>query len=408
MRIIVIGAGVVGTTSAWYLLKDGHDVTVVERNAHSAMETSYANAGGICPGFAGPWAAPGMPWKALRWLFQDSAPLKVRPRFDPAQWKWLAQFTANCTRSRFAQNKARMQAMAHYSKRCLTELVEETGIEYDAAHKGILHLFTTDAEMTIGHASSRVLTEMGIEHRLLQPSEIVQIEPALGLRSQTFSGGIHLTTDETGDCRLFTQALAILAEQRGARFLYNTDATRLLIKNGRIHGLETPQETLEADAYVVAAGPFSRSLLASAGLSAPIYPVKGYSLTCTISDNQAAPVSCVMDEHSKVMITRLGSRLRAAGMAELAGFDPTPTPSARRLLLERVKTLFPNASDYDKAEWWCGFRPMTPDGPARLGQSVIDNLFINIGHGSNGWTQACGTSRVLADLMAGRTPQVSA
>lgn len=408
MRIIVIGAGVVGVTTAWHLLKDGHQVTVVERNAGPALETSFANAGGICPGFAGPWAAPGVPLKALGWLFRESAPLKLRPRIDPAQWAWLARFVLNCTRARFARNKARMQAMAHYSKRCLTQIVEETGIEYDAARKGIVHLFTTEEEMALGRRSSQVLDRLGIEHRLLDPAQIAAVEPALGRGGPGFAGGIHLTTDETGDCRLFTERLAALAGARGARFLYRTRAMRLAVGSGRVTGLETARDTLEADAYVVAAGPFSRALLAGAGISVPLYPVKGYSLTCAISDADGAPVSSVMDEHSKIMVTRLGSRLRAAGMAELAGFDPGIAPAAQRFIVERLKVLFPTAARYQDGEWWCGFRPMTPDGPARIGRSALANLFLNVGHGSNGWTQACGAARVTADLIAGRAPEVPA
>lgn len=408
MRIIVVGAGVVGVTTAWYLLKDGHDVTVVERNVGPALETSFANAGGICPGFAGPWAAPGMPIKALRWLFQESAPLKIRPRMDPAQWAWLAQFMMNCTSKRFDRNKVQMQAMAHYSKRCLNELVEETGINYDAGRQGILHLFTTDSEMALGRRSSAVLETLGIEHRLLDASQISSVEPALAQSPQRFSGGIHLTTDETGDCHLFTERLADYARELGVRFLYQTAATQLSVRGNQVIGLETRGETLKADAYVVAAGPFSRRLLSGAGISVPLYPVKGYSLTCEFSDTSCAPLSSVMDEHSKVMITRLGTRLRAAGMAELTGFDTTLRPAAQRLILDRLRTLFPNAADYDMAEWWCGFRPMTPDGPTRVGRTAIPNLFINVGHGSNGWTQACGTSRVLADTVSGRTPHLPA
>ncbi|MBK0326075.1 D-amino acid dehydrogenase [Rhodobacteraceae bacterium F11138] len=407
MRIIVIGAGVVGVTTAWYLQKDGHDVTVVERNSAPALETSFANAGGICPGFAGPWAAPGMPLKALRWLFQDTAPLKIRPQLDLAQWAWLAKFTANCTKARFDRNKARMQAMAHYAKACLDQITEETGIEYDAAQKGILHLFTTESEMTLGHRSAKVLSDLGIAHRLLSSDEIAAVEPALGQGNETFTGGIHLTEDATGDCRLFTDRLADLARKRGARFHFDTSATRLTVADGQVTGLETTADRFEADAYVVAAGPFSRALLASAGISVPLYPVKGYSLTCPISDSSAAPVSSIMDEHSKIMITRLGTRLRVAGMAELEGFNANIGQPARTFMLDRLKTLFPAAAQYEQADWWCGFRPMTPDGAVRLGQSGLSNLFLNVGHGSNGWTQACGTSKVLSDLIAGRPPELA-
>jgi D-amino-acid dehydrogenase len=406
MRVLVIGAGVVGITSAWYLTKEGHEVTVVDRRSGPALETSFGNAGGVCPGFAGPWAAPGMPLKAIKWLFQEAAPLKWRPRADLRQWRWLAAFVHNCTSERFARNKARMQRMAHYSKACLGALREETGIAYDHAANGVLQIFATQEELDGGERAARVLAQMGVEHRLVSSQELFAIEPALAGTRESLAGGLHLPGDETGDCHLFCRALSAVLRDQGCTLRFDTEVTHLERSGERIIGALTRAGRIEADAFVVATGPWTPRLLGPLGIDMPIYPVKGYSLTCEIAEEAAAPRSSVMDEHSKVMITRLGRRIRAAGIAELAGFDTTIAHAARKALRERVEALFPGGGRYGQATYWCGFRPMTPDGPARIGPAACTNLFLNVGHGSNGWTQACGTSRVLADLMAGRRPEI--
>ncbi|WP_366653644.1 D-amino acid dehydrogenase [Fodinicurvata sp. EGI_FJ10296] len=411
MHVIVIGAGVVGVTTAWYLADNGHEVTVIDRASGPAMETSFANAGGVCPGFAGPWAAPGMPLKALKWMSQASAPLKIRPRADFRQWQWLARFTANCTDARYVRNKARMQRMAHYSKACLVALRQKTGIAYDHASEGVLQVFRTDDEMEAGARNAQVLAELEIPHQVLGPSDLSAVEPALAKSATTFTGGLHLTDDETGDCHLFCQKLAALLAERGVEFKFDTDVRTLTRDGGRITGVVADSGTIAADACVVATGAFAGEILRPLGIATTVYPVKGYSLTCDLSgteDEQAAcaPRSSIMDEHSKVMVTRLGSRLRAAGVAELAGFDRRLPKTATQGLLDTVRTLFPDAADYARPNFWCGFRPMTPDGPARIGATRFDNLFLNTGHGSNGWTQACGTSKVVADIVSGRQPEI--
>lgn len=406
MRIIIVGAGVIGVTSAWYLTRAGHEVTVLERNSTVARETSFGNAGGVCPGFAGPWAAPGMPQKALKWMFQAQAPLKFRPRADVRQWIWLASFLRNCTAARFADNKSRMQRMAHYSKACLVALRQETGIRYDHGTGGVLQIFATQAEAEHGAAGARVLTKLGIEHRLLTRDEALEIEPGLAASDAPLTGGVHLLTDEVGDCHLFSQELAKLAQQEGCHFLFDQTVTALVPSNGKVTGVLTQSGLLEADAVVLATGPHAAALLKPLGIALPVYPVKGYSMTCDITDPALAPRSSVMDEHSKVMITRLGTRLRAAGVAEIAGFDKNPRPATLEALRARVTRLFPGAADYSQPTYWHGFRPMTPDGVARIGPTAYKNLYLNTGHGSNGWTQACGASRVLADMIDGRTPEI--
>lgn len=401
MKVLVIGAGVVGLTTAWYLMKHGHEVTVIERRSGPAMETSFGNAGGVCPGFAGPWAAPGMPFKALKWMFKENAPLKFRPRLDPRQWSWMIRFLANCTAPRFAENKARMQRMAHYSKACLVALREETGIAYDDAAKGVLQIFATQEEMAGGVRAAAVLERLGVSHRLVERDGIAEIEPALVAGGAPIAGGLHLPDDETGDCRLFCTRLAELLAERGCTFFYDTSVLRLVRSRGSIERVVTTEGEMQADAYVVACGPFAPALLRTAGIPLPVYPVKGYSITCEITTAERAPRSSVMDEHSKVMITRLGNRLRAAGMAEIVGFDSSLRRGAIAGIRNRVQALFPDAGDYNGASVWCGFRPMTPDGPARVGSTRLDNLFLNAGHGSNGWTQACGSSNILASIISG-------
>ena len=409
MRVMVLGAGVIGTSSAYYLAKSGHEVVVVDRRSGPALETSFANAGGICPGFAGPWAAPGMPANIVRWLFTRQAPLVLRPSLDPHQWRWLIRFLRNCSAERFARNKARMQRIAHYSKACLKELCEDTGIAFDHGTGGVLQIFRTEEELAGAEKSTRVLAEFGVMHRILDPEGVLGVEPALRMAAANFAGGLHLPDDETGDCHKFTVALAELLRRRGVVFKFNTSAKQLPLEGGRIAGIVTDQGMLEADAYVVALGSAAAGVLRPLGVDLPIYPVKGYSVTVDIDPNVPAPRSSVMDEHYKVMITRLGTRLRAAGVAELAGDDISIRASGPATVLRSLRELFPQtalACAGGAPNAWAGLRPMTPDGPPYLGATGIANLYVNVGQGSNGWTQACGCGQVVADIVCGRRPQI--
>jgi D-amino-acid dehydrogenase len=409
MRVMVLGAGVIGTSCAYYLAKAGHEVAVVERRSGPGLETSFANAGGICPGFAGPWAAPGMPLKVARWLFSADAPVVVRPQFDPHQWRWLAGFLRNCDAERFARNKTRMQRIAHYSKACLKELREETHIAFDHGTGGVLQLFRTENELASADKSARVLAEFGVEHRILDAEGVVAVEPALRAAAVTLAGGLHLPGDETGDCHAFTSAIARLLRERGVEFRFDTKIEHLATEQDRIAGVITDRGTLYADAFVVALGCEAVHLLRPLGVDLSIYPVKGYSVTIDIDGSAPAPRSSVMDEHTKVMITRLGTRLRAAGMAEIAGSDVSIRPSGPATVLRSLGELFPQVAMNGRASGakaWAGLRPMTPDGPPYLGATRIANLFVNVGHGSNGWTQACGCGRVAADIISGRRPEI--
>jgi len=402
MKVLVLGAGVIGTACAWYLAKAGHEVVVVDRQPGPARETSFANAGGVCPSFAGPWAAPGMPFKVAKWLFAAHAPLMLRPRLDLHQWRWLAGFLRNCTAERFAQNKARMQRIAHYSKACLVALREETGIAYDHGTGGVLQIFRTQEEIDGGARAAKVLTSFSIPHRIVDRGEATQIEPSLSTSTVPIAGALHLPADETGDCHLFSEALVELSRRRGVSFMFDTDVERLIVDGGQLDGVVTSRGTLRADATVIALGSEAALLLRPAGIDLPIYPVKGYVATFPIDHDDMAPRSCVMDEHSKVMITRLGNRLRAAGVAEIAGYDRAIDPQQCKAVESVARDLFPAANADGRAEYWACLRPMTPDGPPYLGPTPIGGLFLNLGQGSNGWTQACGCGQIVADLVSGR------
>lgn len=407
MRVLVLGAGVIGTTTAYYLHKAGHEVVVVDRQPDVAMETSFGNAGGVCPGFAGPWAAPGMPLKVLRWLFARHAPLSLRPRLDARQWRWLAAFLGNCTAERFARNKVRMQCIAHYSKACLVALREETGITYDHGTGGVLQIFRTGEEMDGARHVAKVLHSFDVKHRLVNPQEAMEIEPALRHADVTLAGGLHLPDDETGDCHLFTLRLAQWLKERGVVFKFDTPIENLIAEGDAVAGVVTSRGKLTADRYVVALANDAPFLLRPLGVDIPVYPVKGYSITIEAARTDRSPRSSVMDEHSKVMVTRLGNRIRAAGIAEVAGYDCAVNERKAATVLDAARALFPQAGDYNHASYWTGLRPMTPDGPPYLGVTPLRNLLLNVGQGSNGWTQACGCGRVVADLVSARKPDIN-
>jgi len=384
---------------------------VLDRQRGPALETSFANAGGICPGFAGPWAAPGMAAKVARWLFARHAPIVWRPRLDPYQWRWLFQFLRNCAPERFGRNKARMQRIAHYSKACLKDLFAETSIAFDHGTGGVLQVFRTEAALAAALNAARVLAEFGVSHRIVDAQGAMAIEPALRVATVKLAGGLHLPDDETGDCRKFTVALAELLSRRGVVFKFDTNVQRLLFEGDRVTGVVTNQGTFDADAYVVALGSEAVRVLRPLGIDLPIYPVKGFSITLDIDESTPAPRSSVMDEHSKVMMTRLGNRLRAAGLAEIAGYDTSIRPSGPATVLHSLREFFPHAARdrgaaAETVNAWAGLRPMTPDGPPYLGATKFSNVFLDLGQGSNGWTQACGCGRVVADIVSGRRPDI--
>ncbi|MDB5379519.1 MAG: D-amino acid dehydrogenase small subunit [Rubritepida sp.] len=406
MRILVLGSGVVGVTSAWYLAKAGHEVTVVDRQPAPGMETSFANAGQVSPGYSAPWAGPGIPVKAIKWLLMRHRPLVVWPQFDPAFWSWLVRMLANCTEAAYATNKGRMVRVAEYSRDMLRELRAETAIQYDQRMQGTLQLFRTQKQLDHVGADTAVLEKEGVAYELLDAAGCARAEPALARVPGKYLGGLRLPGDETGDAHVFTQELAKLAAAAGVTFRQGVTIRRLLAEGGRITGVETDQGTLTADRYVVALGSFSTGLMRPLGIPIPVYPVKGYSITVPITNPEAAPVSTVMDESYKVAITRLGDRIRVGGTAELSGFSLHLRQARRDTLEYSVGDLFPDGGDIARASFWTGLRPMTPDGTPIIGATKYQNLFLNTGHGTLGWTMACGSGRVLADLVSGVTPDI--
>ncbi len=402
MKIVILGAGVIGVASAWYLAQAGHEVTVIDRQPAPARETSYANAGEVSPGYSAPWAAPGIPLKAIRWMFQRHAPLVVQPRPDLAKLSWLARMLMNCTPEAYKVNKARMVRLAEYSRDCLEALREETGIRYDERTQGTLQLFRKEAQVEAAEKDIAVLREGGVAFEVLDRAGCLAIEPGLKGAVGEIAGGLRLPGDETGDCYKFTTRLAEMAAEAGVRFRWNTGVERLLVEGGRVCGAVTAEGEVRADAVVVALGSYSPALVKPLGLNLPVYPVKGYSLTLPVVDEAVAPVSTVMDETYKVAITRLGDRIRVGGLAEIAGFDLSLREARKATLLHSVEGLFGGAGDSAKASFWCGLRPMTPDGTPVVGRTEVPGLWLNTGHGTLGWTMAAGSGRVIADLMSGR------
>ncbi len=406
MKIIVLGSGVVGVTSAWYLAQAGHEVTVIDRQPAAGMETSFANAGQVSPGMSAPWAAPDTPRKAILWMMMRHRPLVFWPVPDRALIDWVRRFLGNCNAEAYARNKGRMVRLAEYSRDRLRDLRTVTGVSYDDGQRGLLQLFRTQKQADHVGDDTAVLDRIGVPYTVLDRAGCIAQEPALAGVQQKFVGGLRLPGDETGDAHIFTQRLAAMAEAAGVVFRYGVAIEKLLVEGGRIAGVATKAGVLTADSYVVALGSYSPALLRAAGISLPVYPVKGYSITMPVADEAEAPVSTVMDETFKVAITRLGDRIRVGGTAELAGFSNTLREPRRRTLVHSVTDLFPHGGDVSRAKFWTGLRPMTPDGPPVIGPTKIANLWLNTGHGTLGWTMSCGSGALLADLMSGTRPNI--
>ncbi len=405
MHIVILGSGVVGVTSAWYLRQAGHEVTVIDREAGPAQETSAGNAGQISPGYAAPWAAPGVPLKAIKWMFQRHAPLAISLDGTRFQLQWMWHMLRNCNTAHYQQNKARMVRLAEYSRDCIKALRDETGIQYEGRQGGTLQLFRSEAQFENASRDIKVLEQEGVPYQLLEASQLAQAEPALAHVVHKLTGGLRLPNDETGDCQLFTQRLMEMARQAGVNFRYNTPVDALLRDGDKIVGVKCGEETVTADGYVMAFGSYSTQML-SGIVDIPVYPLKGYSLTIPITDPSGAPVSTVLDETYKIAITRFDNRIRVGGMAEIVGFN-TDLLAARRATLEMVvRDLYPHGGDVSQATFWTGLRPMTPDGTPIIGRTSCSNLWLNTGHGTLGWTMACGSGQLLSDVISGRTPAI--
>ncbi|WP_395700191.1 D-amino acid dehydrogenase [Aquabacterium sp.] len=406
MKITILGAGVIGTTTAYYLAKAGHQVTVLERQPGPALETSFANAGEVSPGYSAPWAGPGVPLKAIKWLLMHHSPLVIKPMLDAAMWRWGAAMLRNCTEARYRVNKARMVRLAEYSRDCMVQLRADTGIAYDERMQGTLQLFRTQKQLDGTAKDIEILQQYGVPYQLLDRSGYLQYEPALAEVQEKFVGALRLPGDETGDCFLFTNRLAELAQAAGVQFRFGTPIRRLVAEGGKLKGVETEAGLVSADRTLLALGSYSTAMLAPLGLRIPVYPVKGFSITVPITDARQAPESTIMDETHKVAVTRLGDRIRVGGTAQLSGFDLRLDEGRRRTLEFVVTDLFPKGGDVAKASFWTGLRPMTPDGTPIVGPTRIEGLWLATGHGTLGWTMAAGTGRLLTDWMDGRKPEI--
>lgn len=407
MKVIVLGAGVVGVASAYYLAEAGHEVVVIDRQPGPALETSFANAGEISPGYASPWAAPGIPLKALRWLLMEHAPLIVPPRLDTAMARWVLAMLRNCTAARYALNKSRMVRLAEYSRDELIALRGKLGLEYDQRSRGTLQLFRTHKQLDASASDIAVLQEYGVAYELLDREGCIRAEPGLAASRDRFVGGLRLPDDETGDCHIFTRQLAERLVAMGVDLRFGTRIEALEAEGGRISAVRTAHGTVRGDAYVVALGSYSPALVRPLGMRLPIYPVKGYSITLPVADTPRAPVSTLLDESYKIAITRLGDRIRVGGMAELSGFDRALPARREATLRHSLNDLFPGAADNAApSNFWSGLRPMTPDSTPIVGPTPLANLFLNTGHGTLGWTMACGSGRLTAAIVGSETPPI--
>lgn len=415
MKVIVLGSGIIGTASAWFLNKAGHDVTVIDRQPGVAQETSFANGCQISVSHAEPWANPSAPLKVLKWLGKEDAPLLFRLRPEWLQWKWGLHFLRECAPARTAANMRQIVAIAEYSRQTLQSVRAETGIEYDHLTRGILHFYTDQHEFDHALATARLMRELGCPRESISAEEVVRIEPALSAIRDKIVGGDYTATDESGDVYKFTTGLASLATRAGVDFRFNTSVTRLITEGtgsaAKVTGVEVidahgRHQLLQADAFVVAMGSFSVELLKPLGIDLVIYPGKGYSATYDVINPKAAPSVSLTDDGHKLVLSRLGNRLRVAGTCELNGYNRDLNMTRCEAITRRTRELFPNACDYDNPVYWTGLRPLTPSNVPYIGKTRFGNLFLNTGHGTLGWTMGCGSGRAIADIVSGRRPEV--
>jgi D-amino-acid dehydrogenase len=415
MKVIVLGAGIIGISTAWYLLEQGHQVTVVDRQPDAALETSFANGAQISVCFCEPWANAGAPLKVAKWLLRDDSPLLFRPRLDPHQWRWGLSFLTQCTDAAFARNVQQLVSLGRYSHESLRSLVAKTGIEYDRLEKGILHFFSTPEDFDNGAAASELMRQYGVDRRILSREEVLKVEPSLAAFGANIHGGTFTPSDESGDARVFTQKLARLCAERGATFLYEHDVVGFETRDGQVSGVRVSRradghaQTLVADQFVAAAGSYTAPMLRSLGIWLNIYPAKGYSATMRLKKPEAASTVSLLDDTRKIAISRLGDHIRIAGTAEMAGFDTSLDTHTARVrcaaLVKRYEELFPGVADTSNPNFWTGLRPSTPTNVPYIGRSKYANLWLNAGHGTLGWTHGAGSGRAVAELISGLRPQ---
>jgi D-amino-acid dehydrogenase len=406
MKVVVLGAGVVGTASAWYLSQAGHEVRVIDRQSAAGMETSFANGGQISVSHAEPWASPDAPWKALKWLAREDAPLLFRLRADPEQWRWGLKFLRECTPERFGLNVRQLVRLGLYSRASLQALRRDTGIAYDHLQRGILHYYTDAREFAAGEAAAEVMRELGCERTQLTPAECAAREPALKPSQHLLAGGTYTPDDESGDAHKFTQELAKKCREKGVVFDFDVVIEGFEFNGQEIQGVKTNKSPVRADAYILALGSYSPLLARPLGIRLDVYPLKGYSVTMPVKDPAAAWSVSLTDDSHKLVFSRLGERLRIAGTAELNGYNTEINAVRCQAIVKRVMEIFPGAGEPRQAQFWAGLRPATPSNVPYIGRTKYRNLFLNTGHGTLGWTHSCGSGRALADIVSGRRPEV--
>jgi D-amino-acid dehydrogenase len=423
MRVTVLGAGIIGVSTAWHLLQRGHEVTLVDRQADAALETSFGNAAQISVSYCEPWANREAPLKALKWMFDPEGPLKFRPQFDPAQWKWGLQFLAQCNDTAFERNVAQLVALGSYSHAALKDIVASTGIRYDRLTRGIAHYYTSQKSFDDAAGAAELMRRHGVARKVVSRDELLRIEPALQGFASQIVGGTYTESDESGDCRVFTQELARLCRAKGMQALMEHDIKRIHTQGGEVSHVQVRDRAsgqlrqLAADVTVVAAGSYTTALLKQVGVSVPIYPGKGYSATLPLLKPEAAPSVSMLDDQLKCAISRLGNQLRVAGTIELGGFDmrlDTPLARARsEMLVRRIEQVFPGVADTrtpqegGDPQFWCGLRPATPTNIPVMGQTRVGKLWVNAGHGTLGWTHGAGSGKALAELISGERPALN-
>lgn len=401
-----MGAGLAGVTAAFELLEDGHDVTVIDRQPGPARETSFANAGLVAPGHAFAWGSPNAPKVLLKSLFEKGQPLRYRLRFDPAMWRWSLKFLRECTSDKARINTERKHRLCRYAQLALQDVVNRTGVNYDGARNGLLYLYRKDESFERGIENMKIMIDAGHELEEIDGERAAEIDPALEPTKCEIAGGFYAPTDESGDAEKFTSALASLCEKRGARFRYETTVTGIRTEGDRIEEIDTNKGAMKADLYMMALGAFSPLIAKWLGETVSVYPVKGYSATLPINGANNPPTIGGIDEDNLFAYVRMGDRVRLTAVAEFAGYDTSHKPSDFSSMLKAAKELLPNAGDYDRPSYWACLRPMTPEGTPILGKGRHENLYYNTGHGHMGWTMACGTARITADLIAGRRPDL--
>ncbi len=408
MRVLILGSGIIGTTSAYYLAKQGHDVTVIDRQNSVALETSHANAGQLSYSFSSPWAAPGLPLSLIKWMLSKYPPLIVNPKLNSETVKFLYQMLKNCNSKSYEINKSRMVRVSNFSQKCLLELEKDVDIFYEQRQKGSLLLFKSAKQIENIKKDLSLLEKLNVQHELLDLNGCIQAEPGLHHVKSEFTAGLRFANDCTGNCYLFTNQLYKKCLEMGVKFEFNTHIEDILIEKERVSAIKTNRGEFVSDSYIVALGSYSSKILTKVGIHIPVYPVKGYSITLPVLNNEDAPQSTIIDDTFKIGITRLGNNIRVAGTAHLTGYNLELREKSLSLLKHGLNRLFPYATgECDDIKFWAGLRPNTPDGPPIIGATPYSNLYLNTGHGTLGWTMSLGSGKLLANIISGIEPEIS-